>query len=81
MTDFGFSRQIESSDQQSKTSSDVGPLKWMAPESLINKEYSNKSDVYSFAITMWEIITGEDPYEVICSPLFILIYEKQKRKN
>jgi len=63
VTDFGFSRQTESSDQQSKTSSDVGPLKWMAPEALTNRTYSNKSDVYSFAITVWEIITGEDPYE------------------
>jgi len=52
VTDFGFSRQIESSDTQSKTSSDVGPLKWMAPEALVNRTYSNKSDVYSFSINV-----------------------------
>lgn len=52
VTDFGFSRQIESSDQQSKTVSEVGPLKWMAPEALVSKAYSKKSDVYSYAITM-----------------------------
>ncbi|PRP82680.1 outer membrane autotransporter barrel domain-containing protein [Planoprotostelium fungivorum] len=68
VTDFGFSRQTESSEEQSKTTSVIGPLKWMAPEALTEKVYSNKSDVYSFAITIesdkdrWEILTGEDPY-------------------
>ncbi|PRP76898.1 outer membrane autotransporter barrel domain-containing protein [Planoprotostelium fungivorum] len=62
VTDFGFSRQTESSEEQSRTTSTVGPLKWMAPEALMDKVYSNKSDVYSFAITMWDILTAEDPY-------------------
>lgn len=31
VSDFGMSRQV-SSDDASKTQSDVGPLKWMAPE-------------------------------------------------
>ncbi|PRP82836.1 outer membrane autotransporter barrel domain-containing protein [Planoprotostelium fungivorum] len=62
VTDFGFSRETESSEEQTKTTSVIGPLKWMAPEALTEKVYSNKSDVYSFAITMWEIVTGEDPY-------------------
>ncbi|XP_047309270.1 uncharacterized protein LOC124912669 [Impatiens glandulifera] len=41
-----------------------GTLPWMAPELLdgnINR-VSEKVDVYSFAITMWEIMTGEEPY-------------------
>ncbi|PRP73158.1 outer membrane autotransporter barrel domain-containing protein [Planoprotostelium fungivorum] len=62
VTDFGFSRKTESSEEQTKTTSTVGPLKWMAPEALTQKVYSNKSDVYSFSITMWEILTGEEPY-------------------
>jgi serine/threonine protein kinase len=34
INDFGMSRQIEGEDS-SKTQSNVGPLKWMAPESIL----------------------------------------------
>ncbi len=34
----------------------------MAPESLKKREYSKKSDVYMFGITMWEILNGKEPY-------------------
>ncbi|XP_072992046.1 uncharacterized protein [Typha latifolia] len=41
-----------------------GTLPWMAPELLtINKsKVSEKVDVYSFGIVMWEILTGDEPY-------------------
>ncbi|PHU21439.1 hypothetical protein BC332_06546 [Capsicum chinense] len=41
-----------------------GTLPWMAPE-LLNgnsSRVSEKVDVFSFGITMWEILTGEEPY-------------------
>ncbi|OIT05137.1 serinethreonine-protein kinase ctr1 [Nicotiana attenuata] len=41
-----------------------GTLTWMAPE-LLNgnsSRVSEKVDVFSFGITMWEILTGEEPY-------------------
>jgi serine/threonine protein kinase len=39
------------------------PIKWMAPETIKNSEYSVKTDVWSFAITMYEIwCKGEDPW-------------------
>jgi serine/threonine protein kinase len=34
----------------------------MAPECLCGKEYNMKADVYSFAIILWEILTGRTPY-------------------
>ncbi|KAG6526396.1 hypothetical protein ZIOFF_016380 [Zingiber officinale] len=41
-----------------------GTLPWMAPELLngCSNKVSEKVDVFSFGIAMWEILTGEEPY-------------------
>ncbi|GER48111.1 kinase family protein [Striga asiatica] len=41
-----------------------GTLPWMAPELLngSSNEVSEKVDVFSFGIVLWEILTGEEPY-------------------
>nr|CAI5828826.1 unnamed protein product [Callosobruchus analis] len=39
------------------------PLKWYAPESYNYGQFSNKSDVWSFGVTIWEMYTfGQTPY-------------------
>ncbi|XP_010536927.1 PREDICTED: uncharacterized protein LOC104811805 [Tarenaya hassleriana] len=51
--------------QQTLVSGGVrGTLPWMAPELLSGKSnmVSEKIDVYSFGIVMWELLTGEEPY-------------------
>ncbi|KAK6127036.1 hypothetical protein DH2020_039214 [Rehmannia glutinosa] len=41
-----------------------GTLPWMAPELLSGKSnmVTEKIDVYSFGICMWELLTGDEPY-------------------
>jgi len=64
VSDFGFARTLQSEEDTAKTASDVGPLRWMSPESLKGKVYSYKTDVWSFGITAWEVLTrGKTPYE------------------
>lgn len=41
----------------------VGTLVYMAPEVLSNEKYSEKADIYSFGVVLWEIFTGNNPYE------------------
>jgi len=54
ITDFGLSRVKSSTDDYQKTQQNVGPLKWMSPESLFENKYSTKSDVFSFGVVRFD---------------------------
>eukprot|EP01133_Synstelium_polycarpum_P013424 gene13424-15818_t len=45
------------------TMTPVGTPCWTAPEVLRNDQYTEKADVFSFAIVLWELVTREDPYQ------------------
>ncbi len=46
LTDFGMTRLVDEEQQRGTTKSELGPIRWMAPESLRAKEYSTKSGKY-----------------------------------
>lgn len=63
VADFGLSKQIHSSNYYRQREAIRVPIKWLAMESLSESVYTTKSDVWSFGITMWEIVSrGKTPY-------------------
>jgi hypothetical protein len=44
------------------------PVRWMPPEAILRRRWSEKSDVWAFAVTVWEMFThGLVPYTFIFS--------------
>ncbi|KAM3606477.1 uncharacterized protein V6R79_017199 [Siganus canaliculatus] len=63
VADFGLSKKIYSGDYYRQGRIAKMPVKWIAVESLADRVFTVKSDVWAFGITMWEIATrGMTPY-------------------
>lgn len=62
ISDFGMSRIIKEETQAGKTTTSIGPIRWMAPESIANQTYSFKSDVWMFGIILFEISARQEPH-------------------
>uniref|UniRef100_A0A8C6V923 Protein-tyrosine kinase 2-beta n=1 Tax=Naja naja TaxID=35670 RepID=A0A8C6V923_NAJNA len=77
--DFGLSRYIED-DEYYKASVTRLPIKWMAPESINFRRFTSASDVWMFAVCMWEILSyGKQPFFWLENKDVIGVLEKGDR--
>lgn len=63
--DFGLLREIpkDATPYVSTSENCLFPVRWMAPESLEDREFSPASDVWSFGVILWEMKNpGAKPY-------------------
>jgi len=68
VTDFGVAMTLETVRSSSSAGGGgAGTLQWMAPETFKGR-YSQKTDVYSFAVLAFEVVTNKVPHEGLSLP-------------
>ncbi|RXN05020.1 mitogen-activated kinase kinase kinase 9-like protein [Labeo rohita] len=61
VTDFGLAREWHRTTKMSA----AGTYAWMAPEVIRSSTFSKGSDVWSYGVLLWELLTGEVPFRGI----------------
>ncbi|XP_031447764.1 mitogen-activated protein kinase kinase kinase 21 [Phasianus colchicus] len=61
ITDFGLAREWHRTTKMSA----AGTYAWMAPEVIKSSLFSKGSDIWSYGVLLWELLTGEVPYRGI----------------
>uniref|UniRef100_A0A671PC63 receptor protein-tyrosine kinase n=1 Tax=Sinocyclocheilus anshuiensis TaxID=1608454 RepID=A0A671PC63_9TELE len=64
VSDFGMSRVLEDEPEGAYTTRGGKiPIRWTAPEAITYRKFTLASDVWSYGIAMWEVMSyGERPY-------------------
>ena len=63
IVDFGLAKIKNVSRGITKQDSTVGTLKYMSPEQIRNQNVDHRSDIWSFGVILYEMITGKYPFK------------------
>lgn len=80
ITDFGLAKLLGAEEKEYHAEGGKVPIKWMALESILHRIYTHQSDVWSYGVTVWELMTfGSKPYDGIPASEISSILEKGER--
>nr|XP_043883155.1 epidermal growth factor receptor isoform X2 [Solea senegalensis] len=80
ITDFGLAKLLNADEKEYHADGGKVPIKWMALESILNRTYTHQSDVWSYGVTVWELMTfGTKPYDGIPANKIAGVLEKGER--
>ncbi|XP_054623190.1 epidermal growth factor receptor [Dunckerocampus dactyliophorus] len=80
ITDFGLAKLLNADEKEYHADGGKVPIKWMALESILNRTYTHQSDVWSYGVTVWELMTfGTKPYDGIPASEIASVLEKGER--
>uniref|UniRef100_A0A8C2IAV0 Receptor protein-tyrosine kinase n=1 Tax=Cyprinus carpio TaxID=7962 RepID=A0A8C2IAV0_CYPCA len=80
ITDFGLARLLETDKKEYSADGGKMPIKWMALECIHYRKFTHQSDVWSYGVTIWELMTfGGKPYDGIPTREIPDILEKGER--
>uniref|UniRef100_A0A8C8J8Y8 Receptor protein-tyrosine kinase n=1 Tax=Oncorhynchus tshawytscha TaxID=74940 RepID=A0A8C8J8Y8_ONCTS len=80
ITDFGLAKLLNADEKEYHADGGKVPIKWMALESILHRKYTHQSDVWSYGVTAWELMTfGTKPYDGIPANEIAGVLEKGER--
>ncbi|XP_030629454.1 epidermal growth factor receptor [Chanos chanos] len=80
ITDFGLAKLLSPDEKEYHADGGKVPIKWMALESILHRTYTHQSDVWSYGVTVWELMTfGTKPYDGIPASEIAGVLEKGER--
>ncbi|KAM4740868.1 receptor tyrosine-protein kinase erbB-3a [Anableps anableps] len=81
ISDYGVADLVYPDDKKNFYNEGKTPvIKWMALESILFRRYTHQSDVWSYGVTVWEMMShGTEPYSTMCPQEVPDLLEKGER--
>ncbi len=70
--DFGIAKMLDANSNLTRTGTRMGSVNYMSPEQVLGKELDLKTDIYSFGVTMYEMLTGILPFDTNTESDFVV---------
>nr|XP_037290285.1 mitogen-activated protein kinase kinase kinase 7-like [Rhipicephalus microplus] len=68
-------------DVQTQMTNNKGSAAWMAPEVFESSTYTEKCDIFSWGIILWEVLTRRKPFEDCGPPAFCIMWAVHQGKR